>query len=986
MAYNNNDVVEIPIEIDISEAEAQLEQITAAIKELNATTDNTESEVKALEKQYDTLAEYVAQAKEALEENSDATNVNAKAQENLSSTVNTTNESFAKQAKELNDTKDVTDFAGQAVSSLGLEETILGKAVNTTTGFIGKSIGFIKNGSKALDAMKKSANGTGKEVNFLGKAFNFLKTNWFIVAFVAIAAAIAKVASGFRELEENIRKSSLNRMDLLLQNINDKYDNQIKLMGLLGKNQSEITQKQIDQLDEVNRRIKLNQDSMKSMWNEFDYGETKGFNLSKVIDKYLKGDVTLYEQLGDKAKELVDKYAEQAKQLEKNEKYLKGELELQKQINLITEEGVEAQRVLDNELYNIGNKYDKQIQKLNNQLDKQTALNELEEEKNGYATNYLENLQKQFEVENRISDLELARSNKEIEAYDKKLKSIEKQIVDAEKLGLVEQKENLLAEKRNVLEQKRNIEINKSIILTQKSLRQTQMEAEVYRSMIDNVKTFNDLFLQSRERLLGFMDFNAFDKTTLTEYLNEYKKLFNNINTIYNEFKLNTTDVFNKVKKLYNEDTDNILYAYVKVAGAIKEVESGIDKDGKELTKERKAELIDFISSVNNAMQEYYQINDNISNKLEDRALKMMNTIKERIGDSLVGLTLPSEIRKNFEKPLSDFRIELDATLEYYNALMDGTVDKLTETSEEFKDKLEYVNDEILQYLKDGKEDALKTISSLLDSVDKEISNFYIQLAENDLNHWQLLTDNMYKYQSVYGAQLWLMEKTEQSLAIREKNYKLALLSQQEDALRKAGYNEIKIEQLISDEKIKIENEYLKNKALLNQKYKQEYLNIASDLTGNLQTISENAFQLNDEMSKDDFERHKKIQGATLVASTYSQAAQAFGSTFAQAPGGVAAKTIQAGIASAAVMASGIAAYNRLMSTTQNSTMDASSTNNISASTTAVETGTSSVARTLVGGRYESYAREGGTQTVLVVDEVTAKQMESNNIKKVSVI
>ena len=985
MAYNNNDVVEIPIEIDISEAEAQLEQITNAIRELNSNTDDTEEQVKALEKQYDILAEYVTQAKEALEENSDAVNANANAQGNLSSTVNTTNESFAKQAKELNDTKDVTDFAGQAVSSLGLEETALGKTINTTTGFIGKSIGFIKNGSKALDAMKKSANGAGKEVNFLGKAFNFLKTNWIIVAFVAIAAAIAKVASGFRELEANIRKSSLNKMDLLLQNINDKYDNQIKLMGLLGKNQSEITQKQIDQLDEVNRRIKLNQDSMKSMWKELDYGETKGFSLSKVIDKYLKGDVTLYEQLGDKAKELVDKYAEQAKQLDKNEKYLKGELELQKQINLITEEGIEAQRVLDKELYNTGNKYDKQIQKLNNQLDKQTAINELEEEKNGYATNYLENLQKQFDIENRISDLELARSNEEIEAYDKKLKSIEKQIVDAEKLGLVEQKEKLLAEKRNVLEQKRNIEINKSIILTQKSLRQTQMEAEVYRSMIDNVKTFNDLFLQSRERLLGFMDANSFDKVSLTEYLNEYKKLFDNINTIYDEFKLNTTDLFNKLKKLYEIDTDNIYYAYVKASEAIQEVNSGIDKDGKELTKERKAELIDFISSANNAMQEYFQINDNISNKLEDRALKMMSTIKDKFEGLFGNKEFSRELLNSFEKPLIYFRNELESTIKYYEVLQ-KPISLPVEEYDEFNDHIKYVNEEILQYLKDGKKIALKTISSLLDSIDKEIADFNITRKESELNYWQGVVDDMYKYQSVLGGQLWQFEAMEEKIAWQTKEYKLTLLSQESEAMRKAGFSEIEIEQHIADEKKIIENNYLKDKLLLNQKYKQEYLNIASDLTGNLQTISENAFQLNDEMSKEDFERHKKIQGATLIASTYSQAAQAFGSTFAQAPGGVASKTIQAGIASAAVMASGIAAYNRLMETTQNSTMDASSTNNISASTTAVETGTSSVARTLVGGRYETYAREGGTQTVLVVDEVEYKMLQQQNIRKVSVI
>ena len=172
-------------------------------------------------------------------------------------------------------------------------------------------------------------------------------------------------------------------------------------------------------------------------------------------------------------------------------------------------------------------------------------------------------------------------------------------------------------------------------------------------------------------------------------------------------------------------------------------------------------------------------------------------------------------------------------------------------------------------------------------------------------------------------------------------------------------------------------------KRKLNQDYQNEILGIAASTTSDINSIAENAFQLNDDMSAKQFENHKKIQGATLIASTYAQAAQAYGSTFAQAPGGVAAKTIQAGIASAAVLASGIAAYNKLMSTTkETSSMDSSTSQ--AASFTPVETSTSTVARTLVGGRYNQYSQD--IQTVLVVNDVERKQMEERNLRRVATI
>lgn len=132
------------------------------------------------------------------------------------------------------------------------------------------------------------------------------------------------------------------------------------------------------------------------------------------------------------------------------------------------------------------------------------------------------------------------------------------------------------------------------------------------------------------------------------------------------------------------------------------------------------------------------------------------------------------------------------------------------------------------------------------------------------------------------------------------------------------------------------------------------------------------------------FEENKGVQIASTVASTIADAAATFTKTMAQ---GGAYATPLAAAASAAVAARGIAAISKLKNTSKNAKSvpgieSASSIN----TQNVVNTGTSAVSRAIVSRNIPSTVTTEKTQTVLVVDDVTAKQMEQDKINKVSTI
>lgn len=161
------------------------------------------------------------------------------------------------------------------------------------------------------------------------------------------------------------------------------------------------------------------------------------------------------------------------------------------------------------------------------------------------------------------------------------------------------------------------------------------------------------------------------------------------------------------------------------------------------------------------------------------------------------------------------------------------------------------------------------------------------------------------------------------------------------------------------------------------------------DAANQIGSIIESIGEIQDDGSKKGFENQKKTQIASALITGAAGAAGAY----AQAAGTIAppAGPIIGAVNAAAVIASTAARIASIKKQKYNAPNEsaASSTDTGASSASAAEigTGTSSVSRAIISRNISSAVSEGTKiQTVLVVDDVTSKQMQAQNINKVSTI
>ena len=974
--------VEIGIKFNIEQAEERLQKINEAISALNANTDNTEEEVKALEHEYDVLSEYLEKAKAASDN---------------------TSESFAKQAKSLNDTQDIAQATGDTISLLGVAETGLGSAVAGTSSVVNKSIRYIKGMSKALDAMKTSATGAGGAVGFLRKALELLAKNWILIAVTALVTVIGKLASAYSDFQELLDKSNFKKMEKSIENLNKKYERQAELNSLLGKRSSENTDLQIKKLTELNKKLGIYSKNLKSAYDgEFEFG--------KVVKKYLEGDISLYGQLDDKNKEIVETYAKYQEMLEQNNYELDQILPKMKEQQLIEEAIADAEYEYSMALEKVSQKYDGLLTRMNSGLQVMESQQELMDETNGLSETYLENELKINEAQEKILNTELQRNNEMQNALQKQINAIDAQIIKAEKAGNIEQRKTLELERQSLVTQKIGLENDRQVISTQKTLNNIRLQASFTRSMLDNVQKLNRNIMEIENSYLDLIETGAFEKISSYDYFQAYNSMFLQVGHLYGELQRNMTTVKADAKALLGYDVKEISDLAYAAAQAKQEFETLGDDQ-----KLRKAQLLDFISSANNAMQEWTQTNNEMINRLESRGLSMVQKLSEAIqtvgpeikavfGQQMFGdgpysmaymssyltqasgyfdnITVSDGFSKNMfemEHELKQFQKQIDDTIELYHKWKDEGENAFSGLT---YDQKKY-NDEFFNLLSSAGVQAETFLTKLSEELKANIREIERSSAEATRQAIENEISFMERYSDVGELTLKKYYDYRQQLAFEDKRARERDVDDQVELMRKAGVEETAIADYVKQAKLQIDREYAAESEKITRESMRTKEEIAANVAGNINSISENMFSLEGEMSDANFERNKNIQGATLIASTYANAAQAFGSTYAQAPGGVAAKTIQAGIASAAVLASGIAAYNKLMATTKD-TRSISDFNDSSQSFTPVDTGTSSVANTFVGQRYNKYNQD--IQPVLVVDEVTFKQQQQSNLRKIATI
>lgn len=257
-------------------------------------------------------------------------------------------------------------------------------------------------------------------------------------------------------------------------------------------------------------------------------------------------------------------------------------------------------------------------------------------------------------------------------------------------------------------------------------------------------------------------------------------------------------------------------------------------------------------------------------------------------------------------------------------------------------------------------ESYIKDRMNMMNRFVEDYNNKNIQAAQELVDFYQTTNASL---DSIHSAKMNLLE-----LEKRKEEDNIGYIAAEK---LKAGYSQIEIDKWVADEQSKIDETYAaKRKSLWFETY-NSYASIASSAVASVSSI------LNDS-----FEDNKGIQIATTVATTTANAAQTFGSVFAQAPGGVVAKAAQAALASGAVIASGVKAIKDIKKTTKNS----SSISNSSSSSSVSGSSRDTVSSQLIYNRVSPGAGEEKYTSVLVVDEVTAKQKQIANSDRVRVM
>lgn len=959
---DNNFVVLGTIEIDTKAAEARLKEIKKRIAEL---TDEFGSSPEVLQKVLEPLNEEYEELSSQLK--------------NIKDASEEANESFKSQAKGLNDLKDVTDFAGQATKNLGLDETALGSAVSETTGFIGKSIVFIKNAAKALDVLKGSTDKATASSNKLSAALTSLLKHPVLILLAGIAATTAIVYKRFSEFTKGNFDKRLGVIDRATELLNEKLSNQITILTALGAKQSTITQAQISNLQELNKRLETTRKYYQEMWDDLDTGN----NLGYMANEYLKGNKKLIEDLSDEEQELVKRFAEAGEEIRKNNQQLEVMEGIMLKISKMNDEYALSERKINIDLTKQLNIINRRQKSYENTITKAKTLSRYSEDVYKAEQNAFNNEQKSYDIRIKFNNDLISAEQKRLDGYLKLKAEIMSTDATSEK-DIKEINVQLSAVDDNISQIKDNIalinEENKNL-QAEKYAAAEKRRLEYIATRLEDIRKINEMNLDYSERQLKLSNQISFGgpegvagKFPIEEYFKRLEDVYKEIDIVFKDFS--------------SEIEKNADYAGQKAGSVIEKLRSAIAAVNQELSGKDSSDpsynsLVSRLDSLVQAYQNYMQVSSQILNVIDSSLNEVFNMTKERVSGALgvFGAITPTEGQKQTEI-INTWIDQINSLEAGYSQILTAITaynNGLSETDEEFKEMTASWEEwQLATYnqFKNLNTEGIATINNIVQSLSDTSTEWELEGKRIIAENMNMQANYMQQYSSLGKYTLSEMKSMEIAAIDAEKAYYDTLLQENGEYYNKliqAGLNQQQAEEILGEKRIQVEQEVLDKKEKLNEAYNQMTLNAVASTASDLNSIAESLFEDN-----------KAVRGATLIASTIADAASTYGSVFAQAPGGVAAKTIQAGIASAAVLARGYAAYNKLQSVNKNSSSEAIGTGATTNTFSAEGIESSSVARTLISSRYSNVER--GTQYVLVVDEVTAKQKMMNESKKLETI
>lgn len=959
-SYQEN--INIGYSIDFDKAIKSAEEFAKKLEEIKKSGSASAEEIAELEQNLKAM-----------------NNVAAKSSKNLEKTADAANDMKGS----LDDTKDATDGLEKALSVLDATDNSVIKGFRDILNYAKNASKGFSDMKKAVDSYKKGATGADKATK--GLTSSLLKNPLtVIIALVALlVAGIVKWVKVTREQAKAIRELELDKFEKHLENINNIYDRYDKILTKLGATQSQMTESNIRRMED---QVKIMRDQVKLLQAQYKETEPTLAILANQTELF-EHQYEMYAKLDDEQKKYVDQIIDANRKIDN----LNQNIDLARNFTIKIEKASEK---YTEELQKQSLQYKKADVALKNEnVQLQAKLNLLEQLGN-YTQDYYDIENKLFENEQKNNKLQMQNNRKQIDelnrmksVYEKAIKGVDEsgkhkkytllEALNGRPEAVSEARQSWLAaltatqayEKavRDIDTQisgltldnsllANNIKNNETILNSKYMLRLNSALKEGNESMIKYIQ--NIIRLDSQKHMLSIRiddegDYMVSPFGYMTELIQESYKWIGKFND-----KLKDSE--SVLKKVGIELKGN---APESIIGAIRQLN---EYTGDKTT----SDYANAMNTISRLASEYYTNIDKSNNELKSSLGDIQHLLDNMVEFDTMLTKMYGEVYdrsvivKGFEN-ISDV----------IKALKSKKVDNLTDSQKELYDVIVGLGEEATVALTNFVY-ALENYYKATDKLQREV---LLNIDQDMLSRMENVSSlGLYTLRDVYAQRRAVLDS--------EKKYLEASIDEEAEAMKQAGMREIEVEKWVEKQKLALQEEYNEKRLKNIQDFSNESLEIGNNIVQDFSSIFND---INSVYEQNELERikriygeesaqydkavkeYKKKEGAMLAASTISNAAQAFGSTYANAPGGAAAKAAQAALASAAVVANGIRAYNELMRVDREN-------NHITQGAQA--TGVSSVTDTLVARGIVSPANED-VRYILPVDDVTAIQMSQNRIR-----
>ena len=804
-------------------------------------------------------------------------------------------------------------------NAASISVTNLGLAETTLGKVINSAADMVGKIKTATNAYTKAQQAANVAINSGTKATKGLNT---AMKANIIVAAITIAISLISKLVDKIKEAGKETITLAdrLDMINARYDRLQNILSKLGV--SEIVALSVEQ-----RRLNEEIDATSLEYNNM-------LNAGEKVTEKMWHDLEALEQKG--------------KDMTVQIKYMNERL-------ADTNDLLEKQVKIDNSLA----KNQKEITTAQKRL-------EIEKERNGVT-------QKSIGLEHKIYDLSMneislqkEKLGNEKQALDTELKRFKERINSTEGLTKAEKATSIANKEKEISLQKQTLENQKITLESQKQLNILNRQLEQIRLVEQAAKQYNDYMVNLSEKQAGYRAQNVTDFRQMKDFY-----------SLQGDALKITTDEIQKVLGDMGKKTDSptskaFFTNFDKLLKQMEQINNGTADEA----------LMGMQDDIEKRLKIYQDVFGTYSQEISELIIRLENNVntslqaQQSASDSLL-LMASAGVKPEdagYNDQLVQMEKNLDAFLDFRKMLNKERKD-LTKDEEAFLDQYNLGN--FFDAIKAAGDAGIQLVDNYINNLDDMRENLYTSLSDINVGMAQATLEFMSDSIMAGTASLDEYKKAQTDVidAMQERE-RAALfqtfqqLEKKNEERRKAGLEEIDFTEWLNGKLLEIDEKYNQKRTLANRDANMLVLQQGVDFVQNMNSVF-----------ADLFEENKDVQKATIVVSTFANAAMAFGSTFANSPGGMAAKAVQAAAASAAVLASGIKAYRQVDSANKGTQLSGGG-----GSSSAIQTGTSAVSSTILERQIQPMRTTSTTETVLVLSDVEAKQRGQQNVNKVSVI